>query len=129
MKRTAQAVSMALFLAAATAAEAQTEPLGRLFFTPEQRVMLDRQRQRNPSFAVTADESARITLNGRVVRSSGRNTEWINGTPLNEQDARTLTPTRLQPGETTVGPVEGKPADILNGGTIRINRHTDLSNR
>lgn len=129
MNLTVKAASTFLLLAMASTASPQSEPLGRLFFTPDQRAVLDRQRQRNPNSALVSNESARLTLNGRVIRSSGRNTEWINGTPFNEQDARTLTPMRLQPGETTAGSVEGKPTDVLNGGTIRINRHTDSSSR
>ena len=57
---------------------AQPEPLGRLFFTPQQRAALDRQRQLNLS---ALDNEPGQTLNGEVRRSSGRSTRWINGEP------------------------------------------------
>ena len=100
---------------------AQQAPLGRLFFTPEQRAVLERQRQRNQNPALVEDGTP-LTLNGRVTRSSGRNTAWINGTPLDEQDARTLAGAPLRPGETSFGAGQGERSDLLNGGRIIINR-------
>lgn len=49
---------------------AQDNLPGRLFFTPEQRAEIDRQRQ-------TARPGG--SLNGEVRRSSGPDTRWING--------------------------------------------------
>jgi hypothetical protein len=56
------------------------EPLGRLFFSPQQRQDLDRRRQANiQESAVTANSF--VTVNGQVSRSSGKTTVWINGVP------------------------------------------------
>jgi hypothetical protein len=63
---------------------------GRLFFSPEQRALLDRARQQNVRIDVSADNSTEIfTLNGVVRRSDGRSTAWVNGKPLveNPQDS------------------------------------------
>jgi len=58
------------------------DDLGRLFFTPEQRSMLDLARRTQPSAADTASEEYDgVTLNGIVVRSDGKGTAWINGRP------------------------------------------------
>jgi hypothetical protein len=58
---------------------------GRLFFTPEQRALLDRARQQNVRIDVSADNSTEVfTLNGIVRRSDGRSTAWVNGKPLVE---------------------------------------------
>ena len=115
----------ALLIVAASGSQAQVqqEPLGRLFFTPEQRAVLERQKQHNQNSSALVDDGAPLTLNGRVTRSSGRNTAWINGTALDERDAaQTLSRTPLRPGETAFGPGKGEQTDVLNGGTIVIKR-------
>lgn len=59
---------------------AQEEALGRLFLTPAERTALDRQRHIAPGAnASRPDQESRLTINGEVRRSSGRNTRWING--------------------------------------------------
>lgn len=63
---------------------AGAEPLGRLFFSPDERAMLDRMRQKNSGSTVSATEQ--ITLNGIVRRSSGKTTAWINQVPQNENE-------------------------------------------
>jgi hypothetical protein len=63
---------------------AGAEPLGRLFFSPDERAMLDRMRQKNSGSAASA--TAQITLNGIVRRSSGKTTAWINQVPQNENE-------------------------------------------
>ena len=53
------------------------EVLGRLFFTPERRQQLDRQRELNVSDRqLPADPT--LTIDGIVVRSSGRRTAWAD---------------------------------------------------
>jgi hypothetical protein len=66
-----------LFLAGGTASAAQ--PLGRLFFTPEQRATLEALRlQPASSPAMRTD---RIKVNGIIQRSGSPPTVWINGVP------------------------------------------------
>jgi len=66
------------------------EPIGRLFFTPDERSNLDRARltggiaERQESALARQPES--LTLNGLVKRSSGKTTVWINKLAQNETD-------------------------------------------
>ena len=96
---------------------AQQEPLGRLFFTPQQRAALDRQRQLNPSFNPNAaDNETSQTLNGEVRRSGGRSTRWING----EADWNNSTPApRVRVGD-TFHPGTGERESLLGGGRIIV---------
>ncbi len=56
----------------------QAEDLGRLFFTPEQRVQLEY----NKSQSSDPGDSRRVlTVNGIVQKHGGERTVWINGTP------------------------------------------------
>ena len=64
-----------LTLLSQTNVQADQEPLGRLFFTPQERAALDRQRQ-NHNFQ--ANERSQ-TVNGEVRRSDGSHIRWVNG--------------------------------------------------
>ena len=81
--RRIQPAVIAGFLAAGALvapALAQTQaPLGRLFFTPEKRQLLDRQRDLNVQAQQETPEDPTLTINGVVTRSSGKRTVWING--------------------------------------------------
>jgi hypothetical protein len=68
-----------------TLAQAQDAELGRLFFTPERRAALDRQRQFNIQ-EIRAIQGESLSLDGIVQRSSGKRTVWINGRPQTERD-------------------------------------------
>ena len=52
------------------------EPLGRLFFTPEQRAQLEYNQQRNDN---TSANARSLTVNGIVQKHGGARTVWING--------------------------------------------------
>lgn len=107
---------VALLILTLTAVPAPAaEGLGRLFHTPEQRAALDRQRLAGPAKA--GDDGQPLTLNGRVVRSSGRNTAWINGVPVDESGGNA---TRQRVGE-TIAPDSGT-TDLLRGGSITVHR-------
>lgn len=67
----------AIILLAATAACAQAQDMGRLFYTPEQRAQLDHDSMRKPNAKI--QRPATLTLNGIVQRSDGVRTVWING--------------------------------------------------
>ncbi|MHB1290588.1 MAG: hypothetical protein ACYCY5_00165 [Sulfuricella sp.] len=78
----------ALFLLGHTAC-AGAEPLGRLFFSPDERARLDRMRNTHASASAPAGQQSlteQITLNGIVRRSSGKTTTWINQVPQNENE-------------------------------------------
>ncbi len=63
-------------LAAATAVNAGE--LGRLFFTPEQRMQLEASQPRGGD---SSDNSHSLTVNGIVQKQGGQRTVWINGVP------------------------------------------------
>ena len=73
-------------------AEPKTEPhpLGRLFFSPEDRAILDRFRQQNSGNTVTST-TAQITVNGIVRRNNGKTTVWINQIPQRENEKQGVT--------------------------------------
>lgn len=117
-------------LAPATAADAPA--LGRLFFTPERRTALERQRTLNLQEAQTL-LGATISLDGVVYRSSGKTTVWINQQAQNEHDAQRtgvgVTVSPKAPGSALVAPGEEPPARLKVGETMNRatgERHTRL---
>ena len=79
-----------IFLCCACALPAQAEPLGRLFYTPEQRAALDLARKTTPlntSGEPDANSPPGLMLNGIVTRSDGKRSTWINGR-LEQDSAR-----------------------------------------
>jgi hypothetical protein len=133
---------IALLLAAAQAPAASAEEaLGRLFFTPERREALDRQRQLNIQDTRQVNEDPTLTINGMVTRSSGKRTSWINGAAQNENEISGGTIVRpsgqgagkvvVQAGDAptanvrigeTVNRNTGEASDLLNDGRIVIKR-------
>lgn len=105
------------------AAETATnEPLGRLFFTPERRAALERQRLLNiqESQAQLVD-GANLTVNGVVQRSSGKRTTWINGAAQNDNSAATgvrVDVDKHNPGRATVTAGDDAPASLKVGEAI-----------
>jgi len=123
--------------------EARAADLGRLFFDPQQRAELDRQRRQpartitvpRPTVAapVVAPEPAKdVTLNGYVTRSGGRSTLWVNDQPSNARPGlATSAPLPVPVGETgkriplkvgqSYGEVSGT-RDPLAGGKIQVKK-------
>lgn len=102
-------------------AVATAEPdLGRLFFSPERRNTLERQRQLNIREAQTL-EGETLNLNGLVIRSSGKKTFWLNGRAQNDNDAPTgvtITPQRKTPGKAIVSASGETPEEVKVGETF-----------
>ena len=115
------------------------EPLGRLFFSPERRQALDRQRQFNIQEKQEVPVDPTFTIDGVVTRSSGRKTVWVNGSVQEEREVKqgvTVTPNRINPGKVIVqsegGPTSaasvgdtlnrttGEATELLQGGRITI---------
>jgi hypothetical protein len=71
-----------------SAAPNQDNAPGRLFFTPERRAALDRQRELKIQEVQTV-QSETLRLDGVVQRTGGRNTYWINGRLQTESAAQT----------------------------------------
>lgn len=108
---------------------ANAPELGRLFFTPEKRALLERQRLTNIRETQSL-EGATMSLDGVVQRSSGKSTVWINGHPQHERDAaRTGVEVRLSPkdpGQAQLVPGEETPTQLKVGEAI--NRATGERN-
>lgn len=108
---------------------ADAPELGRLFFTPEKRATLERQRTLNVQ-AAQALQGTTLSLDGVVYRSSGKATVWINHQPQTEgESARTgvnavISP--KSPGSAVLAPGEEAPAKLRVGETM--NRATGERN-
>ncbi len=78
-----------LLLAAAPFAQA-ADPIGRIFYTPEQRVQLDSLRTKRVVASQVRNEPVPefVTYNGIVRRSDGQATVWVNGEQLSEAGLR-----------------------------------------
>lgn len=78
-----------LCLALLAVRPASAEISGRLFFTPEQRAMLDNVRRQNIQQATEeqAAMSGGVTFNGVVQHSDGRTILWVNNRPMSGVDA------------------------------------------
>lgn len=135
LRRRARGAASGLALGCAllgTTGVASAEELGRLFFTPQQRQDLDRQRDTPlapaPASASVASVESRVTVNGHVARSSGKTTTWINGVPQYDTYRGTdrvaiqgASAAGVKVGQ-TLDRQQGKVQDPLLGGEIKVNR-------
>jgi hypothetical protein len=120
-KASARQLAALLLIAALTPAANAEDALGRLFFTPERRQALDRQRQLNIPDSQQADEDPTLTINGMVTRSSGKRTAWVNGAPQNENEMRggwSVSPLGRNGGRIVVKSAESPSAHARIGDTI-----------
>ena len=108
------------------------EPLGRLFFTPEQRQRLDagkRLQEEAATVAPARQGPATVTLNGIVLRSDGQSTVWVNGRPTSDKASRDITAVTTNDPAAARVTVPGSPTTKLrvgqrldtNSGSIREN--------
>ena len=120
-----------LLLGALVAPARAADPLGRLFFTPEQRAALDaRRKARVPDKPAAAAIASPVTrIDGYVRRSQGPSTVWMNGESLSEgspEAPRIEPPSRNGEGTVsiTVGEsgrrVQLKPGESLDRGTGEV---------
>jgi hypothetical protein len=74
--------ALLLAVLAGAAGAADSAALGTLFHSPEERARLDRMRrgEAEPAAAPAPGQASAVT--GFVKRSDGRNTVWIDGTPV-----------------------------------------------
>lgn len=102
------------------------DPTGRLFFTPQQRAILDAARVRSPvpepevaTAPVVAQPEppppppARVTVNGIVRRSDGSETLWVNDRVLQN---------RQMTGGVAVGGIDGSRVSVRlpEGGSVSV---------
>lgn len=116
------------------AAQAADNDLGRLFFTPERRAIFDRARQFNIEEQQVSQQNI-MSVDGLVVRSSGRSTAWVNGVAVSEQGRSGLVATpdpkraavRVRPANesgttvvvgTSINRSTGEHLDPLGGGYV-----------
>ncbi|MCX7165454.1 MAG: hypothetical protein NTV11_04160 [Rhodocyclales bacterium] len=108
-------VSLAML---APAFAADTPEIGRLFFTPDRRAALERQRTFNVQEAQTL-QGTTMSLDGVVQRSSGKTTVWINRQAQTESEAsRTGVSAVLStktPGSALLAPGDEAPARLKVG--------------
>ncbi len=113
----------------APACAADAPELGRLFFTPERRATLERQRTHNVQEAQTLQGTS-MSLDGVVYRSSGKATVWINRQAQTESESgRTGVTARLSPktpGSALLAPGEEAPTQLKVGEAV--NRATGERN-
>lgn len=117
-----------LLAIALTPAASAEEALGRLFFTPERRQTLDRQRLLNIQDTKQVNEDPTLTINGVVTRSSGKRTSWINGAAQNENEmpgGMVVIPRGRDPGKVVVQANDSPAANARVGETV--NRNTGES--
>ena len=140
---TRRSIPLFLLLCFSASVSVAQEPLGRLFFTPDQREALDaRRKARVPDKPAAAPVVASPTtrLDGYVQRSGGRSTVFINGEALPEGTAEApRLDTRRDDGRVPITIGEGGPRyplkpgevldrgtgevrDVLRGGEIRVHR-------
>ncbi|MDP1526634.1 MAG: hypothetical protein Q8M20_12550 [Rhodocyclaceae bacterium] len=125
MKQTPAALLTILAALCVAPAQAQSTmaPVGRLFFAPEMRVQLERQRQLNLQESRSL-EAGTIRLDGIVVRSSGKSTVWVNNQDTRATGVVTST-SRKHPGQATLITGNEAPADLKVGVTLdRATRET-----
>lgn len=128
MHRFARFLPICLACQAVAVPAAEPAPaLGRLFMTPERRATLERQRQLNVQ-ETRSFEGGSMRLDGVVVRSSGKNTVWINNQPQaeNQRDTGvTVVASPRHPDRATLVAGTEPPADLKVGATLdRATRET-----
>ena len=113
----------------APACAADIPGLGRLFFTPERRATLERQRTLNVQEAQSLQGTS-MSLDGVVYRSGGKATVWVNNQAQTESESSrtgvTATISPRAPGSALLAPGEEAPARLKVGETI--NRATGERN-
>lgn len=106
---------LVMLCAAGVSMHAHAEALGRLFFTPEQRQVLDRQRLHGDG----EDSAAAIRLDGIVRKPSGRRVVWINGRSRDETASDTAHGLRV--GE-SLDLATGDKRDVVPYGSVTPGR-------
>lgn len=113
-------LALAVAIASQGAAHAEEQVLGRLFFSPERRAALDRQRHLKVEESHVVD-GATLSLDGVVRRSSGKSTVWINGVPYDNHTTSTEVRSRIDrhdPSRLTVKAGDDAPASLKVGESI-----------
>lgn len=130
MRLASSIISGLVGMAALAPAHAADVPeLGRLFFTPERRATLERQRTFNVQ-ETQALQGTTMSLDGVVYRSGGKATVWVNRQAQNENEASRTGVNAVvspgSPGSALLAPGEEAPARLKVGEAV--NRATGERN-
>ena len=103
----------------ASAQERSPDTLGRLFFSPQARVALERQRLLE-SRGNNRIQGETLTVDGIVRRSNGAGTTWINGVAQHYEakSGAVLQHGRNDPARTTVHVGDGTPLGVQVGESV-----------
>ena len=107
-----------------TASGLSAEPLGRLFFTPAQRSVLDAGKYLATQAPVVAPAPRSVRLSGVVTRSDAESTVWINGTAYHDAspDGVQVKTDRAAPESTAIR-IPGKTEKIR----VKVGQRLDLN--
>lgn len=108
-----------LALAILSPCPCQSEAIGRLFFTPQERARLDQQRRFPPPSDSSPPGASRLTVDGMVLRHAGRRITWVNGRMMSEDVALPPAAATLRVGE-TIDLESGEKNDLLQGGHLNL---------
>ena len=104
------------------------QPLGRLFFTPDQRARMDAARQQERNIRVEEEEvsppPANITLNGVITRSDGKTVVWINNR-IQGEDASGKN--IAVPGRGNAGQVNVTTPDAKRSIPLKVGQSLDMN--
>lgn len=114
MKSLFQFSLLALLMLSDNPAWAEAKPLGRLFFSPDQRTAMDQLKHMEGTSP--SDQKQHFTLNGALHRKHGPAIYWGNGQRLPEDASL---PRKILVGDTLNGST-GQTESILQGGSIAI---------
>ena len=110
------ALTLALGLSSYFTEAVAEQTLGRLFYTPDQRVAMERiVTEENHS-----DNSTATSFDGQIRRSDGKTVNWVNGSLADSPEkAQSLLQNRLKVGQ-SVETQTGEVHDRLKGGRIVV---------
>ncbi len=111
----------------ALASSAQAEGMGRLFFTPEQRVLLDSARGQKVKIEERMEEPAPeiISLSGVVKRDDGHTTVWLNNRAVS--DRQTAGGISIHPQGSASDPVLFAIPQADRVVTLRVGQNLDVT--
>lgn len=118
-------IGLALILAVAATAQAQS--LGRLFFTPEQRLLLDNARGKKLETEERAEEPVPeiVSLKGVITRDDGQTTVWLNDRAVS--DRRTTGGVTIHPQGSASDPVLFTLPQADRAVSLRVGQNLDVA--
>lgn len=133
MRRTIGLVLSGMLLTGTVAAQVPDEPLGRLFFTPEQRAALDAGRRiatkKSGSRPAKPRGPKSVELNGIILRSDGGRTVWINNKAYQDRNPGGMRVEVRDPAAAEIQMGRGGPKVDLQVGEVYDRSAARIGNR